>query len=332
MTEGVPRSLPLPTLPHVRASDLLDLLPTAGAIAVVVYAEALAGGRSFGARHRYLIDPNQELIALGVSNLGAGLLGGMPVGGGLSASAANDTAGGRTSLAALIAAALLVATVLLAAPAFAYLPQAVLGAVVVRAVWSLIDLGELSRYRHVRTMDFGLALCALLAVLLFGVLVGLAAAVGLSLAALVVRASRPRTAVLGRVPGERTYTDVARHPENEQFPGLLIFRLDSQLFFANAGVAYDRLKALVAAAEPLPVMIIWDLEVTAELDVTAVDMLLRLLKELRIAGIDLAFARVRDSVRDTFGRAGLLHLLGEDHLFLTIDEGVQEYLRRAPLA
>jgi MFS superfamily sulfate permease-like transporter len=217
-------------------------------------------------------------------------------------------------------------TVVALTPVFRDLPQAVLGAIVVCAVASLMNARELRRYARVRLIDFGYALVALLSVLIFGIAVGLAIAVGLSLLVLIYRASRPHAAVLGRVPGERTYSDVDRHPENEQFPGLLIFRLDAQLFFANAGLSYDRLRGLVNAAEPPPRLLLWDLEVSTELDITSADMLRRLVRELRAGGCDVAFARVRDPVRDAFRRTGLLRLVGEDHVFLTVDDGVDFFL------
>jgi len=322
----IPAALPTPRLPQLSLADVLQLAPGAAGIAVVVFAEALSGARTFATRHRYDIDADQELIALGVANLGAGVVGGIAVSGGITGSALNDASGARSQLSSLLAAAVMLLTLLVLTPVFRHLPQAVLGAIVVRAVWGLIDLRELRRYARVRPIDLVLALAALFAVLGLGVLPGLGAAVGLSLLVLIYRSSRPHAAVLGRVPGERTYTDLARHPENEQFPGLLIFRLDAQLFFANAGFAHDRLSALVTAAEPPPRVVLWDLEVTTDLDITSADMLRRTEQELRAGGTDLMFARVRDPVRDMFRRSGLLRLVGEDQLFLTVDDGVQHFL------
>jgi SulP family sulfate permease len=322
----IPAGLPTPHLPGLSFADIARLAPSAAGITVVVFAEALSGARTFATRHRYDIDPNQELIALGTANLGAGALGGMPVSGGVSGSALNDASGARTEVSSLLAAAVMLVTLLVLTPIFRDLPEAVLGAIVVRAVWGLLNVRELRRYGRARAIDLGLALVALLAVVGLGVLTGLGAAVALSLLVLIYRSSRPHAAVLGRVPGERTYTDLARHPENEQFPGLLIFRLDAQLFFANAGFAHDRLSALVTAAEPPPAVVLWDLEVTTDLDITSADMLRRTEQELRAGGTDLMFARVRDPVRDTFRRSGLLRIVGEDHVFLTVDDGVQHFL------
>jgi uncharacterized protein Yka (UPF0111/DUF47 family)/anti-anti-sigma regulatory factor len=197
---------------------------------------------------------------------------------------------------------------------------------VVRAVWGLIDLKALRRLASVRAVDAIPALAALVGVLALGVLPGLGIAVGLSLAILIYRASRPHAAVLGRVPNERTFSDIARHPENETFPGLLIFRLDGQLIFANAGFAVDRLNGLLSVTRPTPRVVIWNLESTTEMDVTAAETLIRLVHNLRARGRDLVFARAGSSVLDVFRRSGLLELVGEDHLFLTMDKAVKDCL------
>ena len=327
---SIPAGLPTPHLPHLHLTDLPSLLPSAAGIAIVVYAEALSGARTFAARHGEDVDADQELIALGLANVGAGAFGGIVVSGGLSGSALNDACGARSQLSGLLAAAAMLITLLFVTPVFRDLPQAILGAVVVRAVWRLVDVRALRRFARVRRVDLLPALAALVGVLALGVLPGLGIAVGLSLAILIYRASRPHAAVLGRVPGELTYTDVARHPDNERFAGLLIFRLDAQLFFANAGFAQDRLNALLASADPPVRVVLWDMEVTTDLNVTGTDMLFRVVRQLRAAGRDILFARVRDPVRDTFVRSGLLPLVGPDHLFLTIDDAVQYYLQSEP--
>ena len=323
---SIPSGFPAPHLPNVRASEVLGLLPSAAGIAIVVYAEALSGGRTFAIRHGYEIDADQELIALGLANIGSGALGGIVVSGGLSGSALNDTSGAKSQLTSLIGAAVMVLTVLFVTRVLHDLPEAILGAVVVRAVWGLIEVKTLRRFAGIRAVDVVPALAALVGVLALGVLPGLGIAVGLSLAILIYRASRPRAAVLGRVPGEQTYADIARNPEYETFPGLLIFRLDGQLFFANAGLAVDRLNELLNVTRPAPRVVIWNLEMTIDLDVTAAETLLRLAQNLRDDGRDIVFARVRDPVRDVFQRCGLLDLLGEDHLYFTVDDAVQDCL------
>ena len=326
MVGTIPSGLPLPHLPDVHVSDALSLLPSAAGIAIVVYAEALSGARTFAVRHSYEIDSNQELVALGLANIGSGAFGGIVVSGGLSGSALNDTAGARTQLAGLIGAAVMVVAVFTVTRVGHDLPEAILGAVVVRAVWGLIDVKALWRVASVRAVDAVPALAALVGVLALGVLPGLGIAVGLSLAVLIYRTSRPHAAELGRVPDATTYSDTARHPENETFPGLLVFRLDGQLFFANAGFAVDRLNQLLSETRPKPRVVVWNMESTTDLDVTAAETLVRLAHNLRDSGRDLVFARVGSLVLDVFWRSGLTELLGEDHFFLTVNEAVQDCL------
>jgi SulP family sulfate permease len=328
---SIPSGLPAPHLPNISAADVLKLLPSAAGVAIVVYAEALSGARTFAVKHSYEIDANQELIALGLANIGAGAFGGIVVSGGLSGSALSDSSGARSQLTGLMGAVVMLLTVLFVTRVLHDLPDAILGAVVVRAVWGLIDVKELRRFARVRFVDVLPALAALVGVLALGVLPGLGVAVGLSLAILIYRSSRPHAAVLGRVPGEHTYTDIERHPENETFPGLLILRVDGQLFFANAGFAVDHLNQLLTAAQPPPRIVVWDLETTTDLDVTAAETLVRLVTQLRASGRDIVFARVRDPVKDIFQRCGLLDLLGGDHIFLTVDDAVHDCLL-GPLA
>ncbi len=326
MVGSIPGGLPSPGLPDFDLGEILGLLPSAAGIAIVVYAEALSGARTFAIRHRYEIDANQELVALGLANVGSGAFGGIVVSGGLSGSALSDSSGAKSQLTGLIGAAVMVVVLLLVTRVGHDLPEAILGAIVVRAVWGLIDLEALRRFARVRAADVTPALAAFLGVLLLGVLPGLGIAVGLSLAILIYRASRPHAAALGRVPNERTYSDMARHPENETLPGLLLFRLDGQLFFANSGFAVDRLNQLLSVTEPPPRVVIWNLESTTDMDVTAAESLIRLVHDLRESGRDLVFARVGSSVLGVFERSGLLDLLGEDHFYLTVDSAVKDCL------
>ena len=326
MVGSIPGGLPAPQLPVAHAGEVLSLLPSAAGIAIVVYAEALSSARTFAVRHSYEIDANQELVALGLANVGSGALGGIVVSGGLSGSALSDSSGAKSQLTGLIGAGLMLVVLLLVTRVGRDLPEAILGAVVVRAVWGLIDLKALRWFASVRAGDVVPALAALVGVLVLGVLPGLGIAVGLSLAILIYRASRPRAVLLGRVPNEHTYSDMARHPENETIPGLLIFRLDGQLFFANAGFAVDRLNQFLSVIQPPPRVVIWNLETTADIDVSAAQSLIRLVHDLRDSGRDLVFARTGSLVLDVFGRSGLLDVLGEDHLFLTVDGAVQDCL------
>ena len=329
ITGDVPAGLPPFKIPDVGIGDLRDLLPGAFAIAMVGYAESIAGMRSFATKHHYDVDPNQELIALGISNVGAGLSQGFAVDVSLSRSAAADEAGARTQVAGLVNAALILITILALTPLFHDLPEAALGAVVISAVAHLIDPEEFKRLFRVRKLDFGLAVLCMAGVLIVDVLPGLIVAVVASLLVLVYRASRPHTAQLGKIPGQDTYRDVERYPEAETIPGLVIFRFDSELFFANANVLRDGARRLVAASEPPARALLIDAEAVFDLDTSAADTLEELRAELASTGVELLMARVHGPVRDMLRRSGLEESIGEERIYATVRAGVEDYLRRA---
>jgi MFS superfamily sulfate permease-like transporter len=284
-------------------------------------------------RHRYDLDTDQELLALGAANVATGISQGMTADASLSMSATAEAAGGKSQLVGLVAAALVLVTVLLLAPLFASLPNAVLAAIVISSVSGLMDTAELARYRASRRTDFVLALVALMGVVLSSVLVGLMLAVLLSLIIVLYRASRPYVALLGRVPGQRAaFGDIFRHPEYEQIPGLIIFRLDAPLFFANASVARKEIHAAIGARLTPPEAILVDLGATADLDIASADMLEELVTDLRDKQIEVFFAQVRGSVRDRMRKTGLMKIAGEEHIFYSI-EGAVHYFQheRTPL-
>ncbi len=232
--------IPLPGLPNVSLLDLPFLAAGAAGIVFLAVGESLGAGRAFAARHKYEIDADQELVALGAANLSTGLFGGFTVDASLSQSATAESAGTRSQLSSIVTAALILATALLLAPLFENLPNAVLGAIVITAVLGLMDIGELRRYADTRRTDFILAMVALVAVVTTTVLVGLVVAVLLSLMLVLYRASRPYVARLGKLSGERaTYVDLERHPEAEEIPGLLMLRIDAPLYFFNVNVARE---------------------------------------------------------------------------------------------
>jgi sulfate permease, SulP family len=312
--------VPLPGLPNVSLSDYALLVAGAGGIVFLALAESLGAGRSFAARHGYELDADQELVALGAANLNAGLFGGFPVDASLSQSAAGEAAGTRSQLSALLTAALMLATAILLAPLFKNLPSAVLGAVVIAAVLSLIDLPEMRRYLDSRPVDFLIAVAALVGVILTSALAGMIIAVILSLLVILFQASRPYIAVLGRVRGARhVFGDIERH-DAEQIPGLLIVRPNVPLYFLNVTVAKDQILGLVEAGPAPPRVVILDLSATADLDITTVDALRDLAAALRRRGMGLRLAQVRGSVRDRMLVTGLMDDLGEDAIFIALEE------------
>jgi len=316
--------MPSMTLPRVGEEDLADVLMGAIGIVLVLFAETLAAGRTFAAKHGCKIAPNQELFAMGIANLTSGLLGGMIVGGGMSGTAANDSAGARTQLSTITASLSVGITIAFLLSLFRNLREAILGAIVVYAVAHLADVGTLKYYAKLRTGSIRVALVALFGVLQMGILKGLIVAVGLTLIALMHKLSSPQDSVLGRLPGSENFVDVARHPEAEQIPGLLIFRPNGVLFFANANRVHSRLRELIKGSGTSLRAVIMNLEASPEIDVTSLEMLAELGKELSESGIHFCFARVADPVRDLFERSSFLKQL-DGRVFRTVDSAVNAF-------
>ncbi len=325
----VATGLPLPSIPSVPLTSIPFLVLGAAGMVFLAVGESVGAGRAYASRHRYAIDPDQEMLALGAANLSAGLFGGFTTDASLSQTATADTAGATSQLSSLITSALVLATAVLLAPLFTNLPNAVLGAIVIAAVLSLIDVGELRRYWAWRRTDFVIAVAAMVGVLLTTVLAGMVLAVLLSVAFLLYRASRPYVAALGRMPGRReTFADLARHPDAEPTTGLVIVRLDAPLYFFNANVAMAQILDLVAARQPGPRGVLIDLAATADLDVTTADMLHELHADLRARDIEILLAQVKGTVRDRMRKTGLMTELGEDHVYLSIGSAVTDFERR----
>ena len=319
----VATGIPLPSLPSIGFGDIVFLLTGAFGIVFLALAESIGAARSFAVRHRYEIDPDQELIALGASNAVAGLFGGFAVDASLSQSATGEAAGNRTQLSSLVTAVLILATAIVLAPIFANLPLSVLSAIVIASVVSLVNLAELRRYWAWKRTDFLLAVSALGGVVFTTALTGMAIAVTLSLMAILYRASRPYLAVLGRVPGDPpVFADADRHPTAAPVAGFLMLRPNVPLTFVNADVAKDQVMALVRARPDQPAAIVLDIGATADFDVATTDMLAALYADLHETGIDLRLSQVRGSVRDRMRRTGLMATIGEDHCFLSDEAAV----------
>jgi SulP family sulfate permease len=326
---AIPTGLPTPGLPQVSLRDLPYLITGAIGIVFLAVGESLGSARSFAAKHRYEINPDQELIALGAANVSAGLFQGFTVDASLSSTATADEAGARTQLSSIVTAALIIITLLVLAPLFYNLPNAVLGAIVIASVIGLMDVAELRRLYASNRVDFVLAVVALFGVLSTDVLTGLLIAVFLSLLIILYRASRPYVAVLGEVPGQvATYGDVARHPENMQVPGLLIVRLDAPLYFLNANVARGQILGLVTASQPPPRAILFDLGASADLDVASLDMLKNLVRELDEAGVDVLLAEIRGRVRDRLRKASVMTDIGENRIYQSVPAAVHDFEQR----
>jgi SulP family sulfate permease len=319
----VPSGLPSPHVPDVSSTDVAALVAAAAGLLLVIFSESLGAADTFAVKYGYEIDPSQEMVALGVANIGSGFLGGLAGGGSLSQSAVNDGAGARSEISPIVAALLIVVTVLFLTPLFKDLPEAVLAALIIHAVSHLWKLAEFRRYRTEARAEFWLGLATLIGVITLDVLPGLVIGVASMLLLVIYRASRPYLGVLGRRPGGDSYGDLGRHRDYEQAPGLLVVRLEAPLFYGNADPVRDRLKALVGASDPLPRALILEAASIDRLDITSAEMLAQLVVTLRSAGVDFALADVRMPVIEMARRSGLLDALGEDHFFHTVAEAVR---------
>ncbi len=321
----VPRGLPVPTLPQVAELNLVDVMLAAVGIAAVGFTDNVLTARAFAAREDPAINANSELLALGAANVSAGLLQGFPVSSSGSRTAVIVSSGGRSQLAALTALAVLVATLLFLGPLLATFPMAALGGVVVYAATRLVDIAGFRRLAHFRISELVLALATTIAVLAVDVLYGIAIAIGLSVLNLLRRIVRPHDAVLGFVPGLAGMHDVEDYPGTSQVPGLLVYRYDAPLFFADADNFRTRaLLAIDEAAEPVRWFVL-NAEANTEIDFTAADILEELRAELVDRGIVLGLARVKFEVSADLKRVGLIDRIGPDMVFATLPTAVAAY-------
>jgi sulfate permease, SulP family len=328
----VPSGLPDVEVPHLAADDLAALAAVAAGMVLVMFGESLGAAQTFAEKHGYEIDPDQEMIALGVANVGSGLLGGLAAGGSLSQSAVNEGAGARSEVSPLVAAALALVTVLALTPLFKDLPEAVLAALIIHAVSHLWKISDFRRYYAERPPEFWLALATLVGVVTLDVLPGLLIGLVSMLVLFVYRASTPHVAVLGASPSTPgAFGDLARHADFEPLHDLLLLRLEAPLFYANAMRVRDRVKWLVGDADPTPAAVVLDIGANGDLDITSAEVLTELVAALRGAGVELFLAEVRSSVLDTARASGLLEALGEERVFPTLELAV-EHLRHRMLA
>ena len=280
--------------------------------------------REFAEKHDYEVDPDQELLAHGFTNLASGLLGRMIAAGSMSQSAVKERAGARSQVANLVAWVVTLVTLLFLTPLFASLPEAVLAALIIYALWHILAARKLERIRLVSRTEFWLAVVTLLGVLVFDVLYGMVIGLLVSLLLVIYKSSRPHLASLGRSPGQPgIYTDLQRHPENTPVPGILITRLDSPIYYANALTVRDKILALVAAAQPPPRALVWAAGGQDHLDITSVEMLKGLVRKLQKQGIEIFVAEVHAPVRDFGQRTGLVELIGREHEFPTVEAAVR---------
>jgi high affinity sulfate transporter 1 len=319
----IPSGIPAPELPPL--SDLSALLLPALGVLVVGYTDNVLTGRAFATRHGYSVNANQELLALGAANVGAGMLQGFPVSSSGSRTAIGAAAGSRTQLHSLVAVATVICVLLFGRSVLARFPDATLGAIVIYAAVRLIDVAGFRRLARFRRSELLLAVAACLGVLVFDILYGVLVAVGLSVAELLTRVARPHDAVLGRVPGVAGMHDVDDYPEARTIPGLVVYRYDSPLFFANAQDFKRRALAAVDENESRVDWFVLNTEANVEVDITALDALEELRAELAGKGIVVALARVKQDLLDQLEAFGLVDTIGRDLIFPTLPTAVDAY-------
>jgi high affinity sulfate transporter 1 len=322
----IPAGLPplgIPAWPE--GVPLGDLVLGALAVTIVAYAESLAAAKTYARKHNYVVDANQELIGLGVANLGAGISQGFVVDGSLSKTAAGDSAGQKTQMAGLVAAILTIITLLFLTGLFFNLPEATLGAIVVHAVWNLIDFDKLKRMWIVRKEDFWAASFALVGVLLFGVLEGILIGIVLSLLILIYRASFPTSTELGHVDvgGRYTYVSLEEFPEAAETPEVIVHRFNADLIFSNADSFADSVVEMLYQSDPPCRVAVIDCEMMADMDMTGAARLSELVSELREREVDVRLARLHGSAQKVAYRFGVLDEIGDDHVHLTVAEAVR---------
>ncbi len=327
----VPRGLPRPALPDwdIVRDNLSTIGIASAALLLIGFSQTAGDARAFAMRHRYRIDVDQESVAQGMANAGAGIFQGMPVSTSLSASSLNESAGARTPVASLITGGLVLLTLIILAPLFSALPKAVLAAVIIDAVvFGMIDIGELRRLHRVAGVDFWIAVAAVLGVLSAGVLAGVTIGIALSLIWLIYVTTSPRMPLLGREPGTQAFRELDEHPGDETFPGIAVLRLDSGLFFATAEALDDRVRAVIRESVPPLQAVILDLEGVDFVDSQGAAKLAELAEVARTEGVTLRLTRVKPQVRSVLDADGLTAALGTDSIHGNVDRAVQAELSK----
>lgn len=305
LTGALPEGLPSVGIPEVTLKDLDELIPLAFACFLLMFVESVAAARTFALKYKTALDTRQELLGLGAANLAAGIGNGYVVAGGLSQSAVNDKAGARSPLALPLASLAIVCVLLFLTGPLAFLPQAILGAIVLMAVKGLIDLKEMRHLWKVSRFDFNVALVALAGVLVLGILKGVLLAAVMSVLMMLKRGSHPRVSFLGRIPGTDRFSDRERHPDNEAVPGLLIFRAESSILYFNAEFILDAVMRRLDSETDAVKQVIWDLSTSPNIDLPGARAVRILHEKLRDRGVELKMAEPHSFVRDMLRGEGV---------------------------
>ncbi len=322
VTGASPSGLPSLAGPALRIRDVEGILPLAGGCLLLAYIEGVSAARTFAAKHGDALDARQELLGIAAANLAAAAGHGYPVAGGLSQSAVNDKAGARSALALIFASATLALCLLFLTGMLENLPKAVLAAIVLTAVYGLLDFPAMLRMWQVSRLDFLAAAIALLAVLWLGILHGILLAALASILLLLARVSQPHVAFLGRIPGTEQYSDMERHPENEPVPGVILFRPEASLIYVNADAVLEKVVTQVRQSPPIR-LVICDLSAAPYLDLAGSRMLRELEADLSVRNIVLRVVGAHGAVRDLLRADGLEERIGELDRTATLDKALR---------
>jgi high affinity sulfate transporter 1 len=321
---SVPAGLPPIGLPEIGFRDVDGLLPLASGCVLLAYIEGVSAARTFAAEHGYALDVRQELLGLGSANLLAALGGGYPVAGGLSQSAVNDKGGAKTPLSLVVASGTLVLCLLYLTDLVRDLPKAVLAAIVLVAVAGLINLREMKHLWRVSRFEFSVAVVAFAGVLLLGILKGVLLAAVATILMLLRRMVRPHVAFLGRIPGTRRFSDLARHPDNERIPGALIFRVEASLLYFNADTVRQVILDRIRAEGPVR-LVVADLSNSPYVDLSGARMLAKLSDDLAGRSAGLRLAETHAEVRDLLRAEGLESKVGRIDRFTSVADAVEQF-------
>jgi MFS superfamily sulfate permease-like transporter len=327
----VPQGLPAPIIPWIQPSDIATILIGGLAVAIVSFADTSVLSRTYAARTNTRVDPNQEMVGLGAANLAAGFFQGFPISSSSSRTPVAEASGAKTQLTGVVGAIVVALVIIVAPMLFRYLPYAALAAVVIVAAIGLFEFGGLARIYRMHRWEFWLSVLCTVGVAVFGAIPGIGIAIAFAVVEFLWEAWRPHWAVLGEPEGVEGYHDVTRYPGARRVPGLILFRWDAPLFFANAELFHDRILDAVAES-PSPVR---QVVVTAapinSVDVTAADALVELDQLLLAQGIELRFAGLKDTVKDKLKRFGLFAHFGENSFFPTVQAAVVNYQLKFPV-
>jgi MFS superfamily sulfate permease-like transporter len=322
----LPQGLPGFSIPWISFADIVTVLIGGGAVALVSFADTSVLSRSYAARMGTRVDPNQELVGLGAANLATGFFQGFPISSSSSRTPVAEAAGAKTQLTCVVGALVIAALLLVAPNLLQDLPTPALAAVVIASAIGLIEITDLKRIYRMQQWEFWLSIVCFVGVAVLGVIPGIGLAIAIAIVEFLWDAWRPHSAILGRADGVKGYHDITRFPDARRIPGLVLFRWDAPLFFANAEFFRERVLQAVAQS-PTPVRwFIVAAEPVTSVDVTAADVVAELDNTLHSDGIELCFAELKDPVKDKLKRFGLFTRIGEQSFFPTIGAAVASYL------